>query len=48
MDQVKIGRRVQVTPFALFFTMVVIKLIDAIVTEIANNANAKMASVAPG
>ena len=40
MDQVKTGRRVHVTPLARFFTMVVIKLIEDIVTETANNANA--------
>ncbi len=38
IDQVKIGRRVHVTPLARFFTMVVIKLIEDIVTETANNA----------
>ena len=48
MDQVKIGKRVQVTPLALFFTMVVMKLIEAMVIETASNPNAKMASVAPG
>jgi hypothetical protein len=48
IDHVKIGRRVHVTPFARFFTIVVIKLIEDMVTETANKASAKMARVAPG
>ena len=47
MDHVKMGRRFQVTPFARFLTMVVMKLTEDIVTEIANKARAKAARVAP-
>ena len=46
-DQVKMGRRFHVTPFALFLTMVVMKLIEDMVTETASSASANMARVAP-
>ena len=48
IDQVKIGSRVHVIPLERFFTIVVIKLIEDIVTDTANKASAKIASVAPG
>ena len=40
-DQVKMGSRVHVTPLARFNTIVVIKLIEAIVMEMAKNALAQ-------
>ncbi len=48
MDQVNRGSRRHVMPFALFFTMVVMKLTEDIVTEAESIPKAKIARVVPG
>ncbi len=47
IDQLKMGSRLQVTPFARVLAIVVMKFTEDIVTETANNAMANAASVAP-